>query len=253
VSRLVLITAVVWGSLSMPRAAQQSGADPRCGLPPSTVIRTDGNARLEMWELPAAGAWFTEELPESADYAAYRTTISSAGADLIRPIADPPQPKDDAERETWRREAFNEELMYSGGGHVRRIHCLDAALFARQHVRYSELAQPTEFVAQVLRRGDRLKVYMGASDQEFPPKSVYGLNEVAVDVAAGWQYSVVLHNHTVRTLKGRTALGVTAPSTSDVGLFSGLVPQLGLREVWVTNGIFTGVVSAENLVRFAAR
>jgi hypothetical protein len=206
-----------------------------------------------MWELPAASVWFTENLPESADYAAYRTTIRAAGADLARPIADPPQPKNDAERELWRREGVNEELMYSGGGHVRRIQCLEAALFARQHARYSELAQPTEFVAQVLRRGDRLKVYMGGSEKEFPPKSVYGLNEVAVDVAAGWQYFVVLHNHTVRTLKGRTALGVPAPSTSDVELFSGLVPQLGLREVWVTNGMYTGVVSTESLVRFAAR
>jgi hypothetical protein len=254
VSRLVLITAVVCGGfVSMPYAAQQTGDDPRCGLPPSAVLRTEGNARLEMWEFPAADVWFTESLPESADYAGYRTAIRAAGADLVRSIADPPQPKDDAEREMWRREAFNEELMYSGGGRVRRIHCLEAALFARQHARYSELAQPTEFVAQVLRRGDRLKVYMGASDQEFPPKSVYGLTEVAVDVAAGWQYFVVLHNHTIRTLKGRTALGVTAPSTSDVELFSGLVPQLGLREVWVTNGMYTGVVSAEGLVRFVAR
>jgi len=254
VSRLVLIIALVGGSVvSVPHAAQQTRAELRCELPPSTVLRTEGTARLEMWELPAADVWFSENLPQSLEYAGYRAAIRTAGADLVRPIADPPQPKDEAEREMWRREAFNEELMYSGGGHVRRIHCLEAALFARQHARYSELAQPTEFVAQVLRRGDRLKVYMGASDQEFPPKSVYGLNEVAVDVAAGWQYSVVLHNHTLRTLKGRPALGVTAPSTSDVELFSGLVPRFGLREVWVTNGIFTGVVSAESLVRFAAR
>jgi hypothetical protein len=254
VLRLALMFAVVCGGfVSVPRAAQQTTAESRCELPPSRVLRTEGNARLELWELPAATVWFTENLPESADYAAYRTAIRAAGADLVRPIADPPQPQDDAEREIWRRETVNEELMYSGGGYVRHIHCLEAALFARQHARYSELARPTEFVAQVLRRGDRLKVYLGASDQEFPPKSVYGLNEVAVDVAAGWQYSVVLHNHTIRTLKGRPALGVTAPSTSDVQLFSGLVPQLGLREVWVTNGIFTGVVSAESLVRFASR
>ena len=247
-----LLVGAALGVVAGAGAGQIAGGA-GCALPQSSVIRSEGNARLEMWDLPAADFWFTENLPQSPEYAAYRAAIRTAGADLVRPIADPPQPKDDAEREMWRREAFNEELMYSGGGHVRRIHCLEAALFARQHARYSELAQPTEFVAQVLRRGDRLKVYMGASDQEFPPKSVYGLNEIAVDVAAGWQYSVVLHNHTVRTLKGRPALGVTAPSTSDVQLFSGLVPQLGLREVWVTNGIFTGVVSAESLVRFAAR
>jgi hypothetical protein len=236
-----------------PAVATQVAPAVRCELPESTVVRRDGSVVLEVWELPATDLWFSENLPQAPDYAAYRTAIRTAGADVVRPIADPPQPKDDAEREMWRREAVNEELMYSGGGHVRRIHCLEAALFARQHARYSELAQPTEFVAQVLRRGDRLKVYMGASNQEFPPKSVYGLNEVAVDLAAGWQYSAVLHNHTVRTLKGRLALGVTAPSTSDVELFSGLVAQRGLREVWVTNGVYTGVVPAESLVRFATR
>jgi hypothetical protein len=93
-----------------------------------------------------------------------------------------------------------------------------------------------EFVAHILRRDDRLKVYFGASDLMFPPGNFYGLEETAAEVAAGWRYWVVLHNHTVRTLDGKPALGMPAPSTSDVQLFRGLVQNLGLREVWVTNG-----------------
>ena len=88
---------------------------------------------------------------------------------------------------------------------------------------------------------------------DVPSKNFYGLEEVAAEVKAGWQYWAVLHNHTVRTLDGRPALGMPAPSTSDVQLFKGLVENLGLREVWITNGMYTGVVSSENLGQFNTR
>ncbi len=79
-----------------------------CELPTPTVLRREGTAVLEMWELPASPVWFSEELPASAAYAEYRSAIGAAGANLVRPVSDPPQPKDEAEREMWRREAFNE-------------------------------------------------------------------------------------------------------------------------------------------------
>jgi hypothetical protein len=234
-------------------AWQQATANTRCELPQPAVLRTDGAAVLEMWELPAAPLWLSENLPDAPAYAAYRAAIDAAGANQIRPPVETRQPKDEADRELWRREDFNAELMYSGGGHVRRIHCLEAALFARQHARYSQLTHPTEFVAHILTRGDRLKVYFWGSDQPFPPRAGYGQDEARADVAAGWQFAVFLHNHTIRTLNGRPALGVPAPSTSDVQLSRSLTVNLGLREVWLTNGIYTGVVTAESLGRFSVR
>jgi hypothetical protein len=156
---LILVTSAS-GVGTSSHAARQVAASARCELPESTVVRRDGRALLEMWELPASDVWFSANLPQSPGYAAYRTAISGAGADQIRPIADPPQPKDDGEMELWRREAFNEALMYTGGGHVRALRCLEAALFARQHARYSQLTQPTEFVAHILQRGDRLRIYL---------------------------------------------------------------------------------------------
>ena len=217
------------------------------------MLHRDGAAVLEMWELPASPVWFSEELPASPAYAAYRAAIDAAGANLVRPINDPPQPKDEAEREMWRREALNEEAMYSGSGQVRRIHCLEAALFARQHERYPQLTHPTEFVAHILRRGDRLKMYFWGSDQPFPPRFGYGQDEARADISVGWQFSTFLHNHTIVTLNGKPALGFAGPSTSDVQLSRSLAANLGLREVWVTNGMYTGVVRAENLGRFSTR
>ena len=221
-----------------------------CALPPPTVLRWQGNAVLLRWDLPASPMWSSAELPGDTAYQAYRAAIVAAGADLPRPIADPPPATDDPE--VWRREDLNTAQMYDagGGGSVRPIQCLEAALFALQHARHDELTHPTEFVSQVLEQGDRVRVYFGASDELFPPKRFYAREEVEADVAAGWSYRAVLHNHTIRTLDGKPALGSPAPSTNDVQLFRGLAEDLALREIWVTNGLYTGVVPAEHLGQF---
>lgn len=88
---------------------------PRCVLPPGrTVVATDGAARLERWDLADNGALFTPALPDDPVYRAFRDTVLTDGADLRRPIADRPPPADDAEREMWRREDHNAELVMSG-------------------------------------------------------------------------------------------------------------------------------------------
>ena len=224
-----------------------------CELPEPTVLRQDGAAVLHRWELPVAGPWFSETLPQAAGYLAYRAAIRGAGGDLPRPIADTPTPTNEADRELWRREDLNVAAMYAGAGEVRPIRCLEAALFAVHDARYPALTRPTEFIAHVLRADGRLRLYLGASDQPFPPATVYGMDEVAADMAAGWVYCVVLHNHTIRTRDGRPALGVPVPSTSDVDFFRTLAVRLGVREVWVTNGMYTGVVAAPDLARFSGR
>ena len=231
-------------------AGEIDGHKRPCELPESTMIRRDGSSVWEMWELPATGPWFSEELPQAPGYLAYRAAIRSAGGDVPRPEADPPQNKSDREREIWRREEVNGTLMYDGTGHVRPAQCLEAALFARQHSRYSQLTRPTEFVAHLLRRGDSLRVYFGSSDQMFPPRGFQMAPDVIRDVAAGWQYSAMLHNHTVRAYNGKPALGMPAPSTSDVQFFRMLAQRLSLREAWITNGMYTGVVATERLDRF---
>jgi len=234
-------------------ALGQTASELRCELPAPTVLRRDGEALLQVWDVPQADIWVSERLPVAPSYDAYRAAIRAAGSDQIRPLADPPAPKDDAEREMWRREDLNVDLMYTGSGEVRPVRCLEAALFALQDARSSQLTTPTEFIAYVLRRGDRLKIYFGGSDQAVPPKSVYGTDAVAADVAAGWRYWVMLHSHTLRMRDGKPALGVPAPSTNDVQFSRGLVMSLGLQEVWVINGIYTGVVTSADLPKFSVR
>ena len=225
-------------------------AAPKCELPGEPeIIKRDGASVLERWDLVDAPVWQGETLPDAPGYAAFRGAIRDAGGDLPRPRQDPPQPKDDVERELWAREDANAALVYDGGM-VRPIRCLEAALFARQDARYSELTHPTEFVASILRRDGRLRIYVGSSDQMFPRGAFYGLDEARADAARGWDYWAALHNHTVVTHEGKPALGTPAPSTNDVHLLRGLVEDAGLREAWVTNGMYTGVVPGPALAGF---
>jgi hypothetical protein len=223
----------------------------------STVIRRDDKSILERWELVERPIFYEPTLPDDAAYAAYRRAIHDAHGDVEHPVADAPEPKTDEERELWRREDLNREVSYSGrGGQIRPIQCLEALLFARQNARYSELAQPTEYLASILRKqiGGKqlLRVYFGAGDMMFPPKRYYGLDEVKVDVAAGWEWVTMMHDHTVRKHGDLPALGVTTLSTSDVQLVRNLVED-GLRGARVTNGFFTIDVPASAFVLYTTR
>jgi hypothetical protein len=216
-----------------------------CRFPrPPTVVKQEGAALLQVWEFPETEVFGTSLLPDAPGFLEFRRVVEAAGADLRRPVADPPVVETDAQREMWRREDHNLETAFGGNaGVVRPVACLDALLFAEQDARFSELESPTEFLAIILRKrvGDvsMLRVYHGGSDQMFPPKAVYGIEEARRDVAEGWQMSAMLHNHTIQEHAGEVALGVPVPSTNDVQLLRALAEELGLQAGWVTNGLFT--------------
>jgi hypothetical protein len=233
--------------------------DPRCILhtDPDTV-REDGSAVLLLWTFPDDPVYSAFVLPADSTYLAYRAAIRTAGAALRNPIADEPAPSSEAEATLMRNEAVNRDLAQRGeAGIVEPIRCLDALLFALQHARVSQLTQPTEFLASVLRKEidgvAHLTVLFGAGREMFPPKSVYGFDVAAERVAEGWEYSYVLHNHTLQRNGDRLALGAPALSTSDVQLMRSLAGDAGLRNARVTNGFFTYVVRAEHLGRLRSR
>lgn len=217
------------------------------------MVREDGGAILWRWDLADRPALFSPALPDDAGYRAFRAAIRDAGAELRVPIADRAPPADDAERALWRREDHNAALVYEGrAGTLRPIACVEALMFARQHARYDELTHPTELIVHVLRRDGRLRLYLGAGDALFPPKTVYGIDEARADVAAGWRWDAAIHNHTVVRRGDRPALGPPALSTGDVALMRNLVED-GLRAAWVTNGVYTAEIPVDELAKFLAR
>jgi hypothetical protein len=238
--------------------AAEANALSVCKMPAqtTTILERDG-AILETWALRLEEV-VTEALPEDPAFLAYRAAIERDGADVLRPVADPPIVRTDAEAEVWRNEHFNNDLVFSGAvGSIDLISCLDALLFSRQASRISQIDQPTEFLASVLRRktstNPDLLVVFGAGSEMFPPKEVYGFEVVDRFLAEGWSYWYAIHNHTVQKNGDLLALGVPAPSTSDVQLYRSLAEEMGLESLRVTNGFYTFSASVHELGAFRAR
>ena len=245
--RRVITRRLLLGLVAATAAAAAACRPPRattCAWPvPGTVVARDGAATLVRHDLDDTGALFTAALPDDEAYRAFRARVRADGAELRQPIADRAPPADDAEREVWRREDHNGELVRSGkAGSLRPARCLEALTFVPER----------ETIVVVLRREARTRIYVGASDQMFPPKSVYGIDQARADVADGWRLDVLLHNHTVQRRGDRMALGMPSLSTADVSLFRNLV-DLGLGSAWVTNGVYTAVVPAADFPLFLGR
>jgi hypothetical protein len=238
--------------------ASKAEALAACRMPAqtTTVLERDG-AILETWALRFEEI-VTDELPTDPAFLAYRAAIERDGANVLRPVADPPVVRTDAEAEVRRNEQFNNDLVFGGTvGSINPISCLDALLFSRQANRISQIDHPTEFLASVLRRethtGPDLLVVFGAGSDMFPPKDVYGFEVVHRFLAEGWSYWYAIHNHTVQKNGDLLALGVPAPSTSDVQFYRSLGKEMGLDSLRVTNGFYTFSASVNELGGFRAR
>ncbi len=232
-----------------------------CEMPERTtsILERDGLI-LEAWEFPYAEILTQTELPDEPAFLTYRAAIEQDGANVLRPEADPLIIRTEAEAELWRNENFNNDLVFNGGvGSIDPITCLDALLFSRQASRHSQIEQPTEFLAHVLRReaaaGPDLVVVFGAGSEMFPPREVFGFEAVdsILALAEGWSYWYAIHNHTVQKNGDLLALGVPAPSASDVGLYRSLAEEMGLQSFRVTNGFYTFSASTDELGAFRAR
>ncbi|HUQ06324.1 MAG TPA: hypothetical protein VM261_27665 [Kofleriaceae bacterium] len=241
----VLLILAACGGRPHGTAASEAPIDVPCAWPtPGTVVFSEGEASLVRHDVTDTGALFTAAQPDDPDYADFRARVRRDGAELREPVADRAPPADDAERELWRREDHNSALVMSGkAGSLRSVQCLEALAFVPER----------ETIVLVLRKDAATRLYVGTSDQMFPPKTVYGTTQAADDVAGGWRFDVVLHNHTVRTRGAGIALGMPTLSTSDVSLFRNLVTDLGLRAAWVTNGVYTAEVPAADFPLFLGR
>jgi hypothetical protein len=259
------LLAVVLACLSgcdRPNEAYQFGqaetaAASACRMPiERTTVRAEDGAILETWEVSLEDV-LTDELPGEPPFLEFRAAIERDGADLRRPVRDPPVTDSDEAAAIWRDEFFNQDLVFDGVvGVVEPISCLDALLFTRQAARVSQLEKPTEFVASVLRReatdGIRLLIVFGAGSDTLVPRGWYGTDLVGEYLNDGWRLWYVIHNHTTQKNGGRLALGAPVPSTNDVQLNRALAVQ-GLDSVRVTNGFYTFRASTADMSLFRAR
>ena len=253
-------TARVQKDTSSPMTSTQQAVagqkvDAACALGQPEVIKAEEGSVLWRWTLEKPTVWGKEVLPKSDALARYRKAIINAGGVHIRPITDAPAMPNDRMKEVWRREFHNQDMALSGkAGVVRPIRCFESLFLAMQAERVGQLSKPTEFIVARLERqtkdGVEARVYFGASDTMFPPKSFYPFDAVKSDVEKGWSFKQMLHNHTVKQNKGKPALGTPAPSTNDVQLSIALAKQMGLESVVITNGFYSAQIPTSALSKY---
>ena len=255
----LLLGALACGSGDSSSAGDvESGDMPDCSMPPDrTIVQERSGAVMETWQLALHDVQ-TSALPDEPAFLDYRAAIRRDEADLLRPVADPAVIESEEMAAVHRDESFNADLVFDEGvGAIEPISCLDALLFARQASRLSQIDQPTEFVASVLRQdteaGTNLLVVFAAGSEMFVPRGFYGFDLLPEYLDGGWSYWYVIHNHTVQKNGDQLALGPPIPSTSDVDLYRSLVQGMGLEFGRVTNGFYTFIASADELHQFRGR
>ncbi len=148
---------------------------------------------------------------------------------------------------------YNYNLIIDGKiGIVAPMSCLESLAFDIQNRQFPLSEISSEMETMVLSREisgtEVLRVYVHTVATPFVPKSPELVAMIERDVADGWQLAAHLHNHPFlfNNSSGDIA-GIVAPSEGDVLSHIELRDELALGEAWITNGIHTLRVEADEL------
>jgi hypothetical protein len=236
------LIAAVAGVLALSSAAK---AAETCALPsPPRVIsaagapHAKGSRLLQVWEFRDAPVWWSGAEP--AGYADIRREIADKAGetDPLKLLAQDP----------W----TNNRLVAARAAEwVKPVNCLEMLLVQTQHRRVGMFAQPTEFMAAVLRSPDaqRLRVYYYTINEDGIGSASPITEPAAADTRSGWVVLGVLHNHAFHP--GQPAVnGPIAPSKPDAQFHVNFSRSAGLGAAWITNGLHTSRVPASELGLF---
>jgi hypothetical protein len=218
------------------------------------VQRRDGNEIHQYWILADRPDLWAAAVPVFEPLAHYREKVREVVPDvsplgLIRTLR---------ERFPWLERDYPAEgrinrLVEAGVGTHRPMNCLETQVLAYQAARFPLYEQPSEIVALFVKRaqdsGDLIKVYVAADDDAIPPKPSPAVTAIEADVAAGWCFYGVFHNHTFDHSEDHGLLPVAAPSSNDLQLSAALVERLGLEHIFVADGFSTLELDAEEIGR----
>jgi hypothetical protein len=140
---------------------------------------------------------------------------------------------------------INALLVHTGKvGKIRTINYLESQILNYQIGRFPMFSKPTEFHAFIMRNinKDKIRVYFGASDTEWPPHPTILIKEVEKEMNNGWQLIRHLHNHYCK--KDKDYIGILAPSLADAQYFKMLKEKFNIEKTLITNGFNT--VEIEN-------
>ena len=240
-----------------------------CEPPPSVeTITVDEPVPGEfhvVFELDGKDRWLAAA-PPSAARSAYE-------AKVVDRLGHPADPRGllERQRQVYARSAAPGDVevqtmdrALANVGRVGPVSCLDWMLWRAEDARFSMVEHPTELSAFVLRRGNRLRIYLSGADRLGQKLRSAVSDRVAADVALGWELAAHLHNHPFlfdRRVGDRAFTtsrnvddvgGALCPSTNDLAAYESMSGRLGLGEAWITNGLSTARYGVADRARLHA-
>ncbi len=221
-----------------------------CGLPSDPeILRSEDRLLFQRWDVEAHPALERDALPASAALHAFREGIRA------RLSVDPLEILERQRAHVRGSDLENVRLVLEEGvGRLRPISCLEALLLAGQAERTAGrgepmLDHPTEFLAFVLERGERIRIYTYTVDQP----GIGGLSildePLEEDLAAGWRVRASIHNHNFFPASP-AVLGGVAPSGADVQALRSARDRYGMERAIITNGFHSLEMDGASLDRF---
>ncbi|WP_428265738.1 hypothetical protein [Haliangium sp.] len=259
--RLFLFAAIAAGGApaclpaTAPAPAEAEASEPAdaCRWPEASTVLSERDGVLhQVWEFDLAPVLTSTAQPNSEPLRRFRVEVADRLAALNPPLGLDPAALLAYEADSH-GEGDNVAAVASGrAGRIRSITCLESLLLAIQAERKPMIEQPTELAAFILRRRSEgghvhLRIYYSTADQPGLKMSPAIMDPLEADVAQGWTFWVMLHNHNFFFDQEPVQVGVPAPSKTDVELLRVFRDQLGLRQAWITNGFHTLVLSPDDL------
>lgn len=234
-----------------------------CAWPVAATVVSDApQLAIRLWDVVDAGVLSAPPAAPPAEVAAFRAW-ASVETDLTGATADT-----DAYALLRRQHALYTRLgldatesirliMTRNLGRIAPMTCLETLVFADHQGRFPVQGY-TEFMAVVLKKDGRLRVYSmssGLGNGSAPNLSnIQAL--VDADRALGWTVELNLHNHPFNFKNPSGDIGATlVPSGTsdwgDISAFDSMVSSIGLTEAAITNGFDTIRFSRADIARLA--
>ena len=221
------------------------------------ILKEEGPEQFLYWEIENAKSLWATELGSVAALVAYQDSLSRAlGPDQFKQAVAKEEtqalPKTIiATAENGDRK--NALLVHSGSlGKIRKINFLEAQVLNYQMERYPMFSQPTEFHGFIATHEEqqKLRVYFGASDTEWPPHPDALIEQLEKDRKQGWTLTYHLHNHYCK--QDKDYIGILAPSLADAQYFKMLAERFQVKKTLITNGFHTVELEPREFYKFAA-
>ena len=219
------------------------------------ILQKEGAEEFFYWEIEDEKGLWDFELGEVLALKAYKDSMRFALGEKLYDTEVKSESIQDLDTSLLEKvvngDRINALLVHTGSvGKIRNINYLEAQILNYQIRRFPMFSKPTEFHAFIMRHADKekIRVYFGASDTEWPPHPTVLIKEVKKEQSNGWTLIRHLHNHYCK--KDKNYVGILAPSLADAQYFKMLKERFNVEKTLITNGINTVEIESNDFSDF---